>query len=159
MGNRMNFAQKSLSQEQGFTLIEVMIAVVIAAIIAAAAFTILTTTTKAVRANEQTVGTQQNVRIAMELLSRDIKMAGFGSPGVPIGNCTYPIMPSDQTVGAVDSGPDSLQLLVPTGKMTGTNRWTLQNSTTPSGAAQITMQAGAVEYMSAQAWQTAHTFR
>lgn len=147
MGNRMNFAQKSLSQEQGFTLIEVMIAVVIAAIIAAAAFTILTTTTKAVRANEQTVGTQQNVRIAMELLSRDIKMAGFGSPGVPIGNCTYPIMPSDQTVGAVDSGPDSLQLLVPTGKMTGTNRWTLQNSTTPSGAAQITMQAGAVADM------------
>lgn len=147
MGNRMCLAQESPTREQGFTLIEVMVAVVIAAIIAAAAFTILTTTTKSVRANEQTINTQQNVRIAMELLSRDIKMAGFGSPGIPIGNCTYPIMPSDQTVGAVDSGPDSVQLLVPTGKATGTNRWTLQNATTSSGAVQITMRAGAVADM------------
>lgn len=133
--------------ERGFTLIEVMAAVVITAVISAAAFTILTTTSKAVRANEQTVDTQQNARIAMELLSRDIKLAGFGSPGVAIGNCTYPIMPSDQTVSGVDNGPDSVQLLVPTGKSTGTNRWTLQNATTPSGAVQITLQAGAVTDM------------
>lgn len=133
--------------ERGFTLIELMIALVIGAIITAAAFTILTTTSKAVRANEQTVDTQQNVRIAMELLSRDIKLAGFGSPGVAIGNCTYPIMPSDNTVGAVDNGPDSVQLLVPTGKTTGTDRWTLQSQTSPSGAAQITLQAGAVADM------------
>ena len=133
--------------ERGFTLVELMVALVIGGIITAAAFTILTTTSKAVRANEQTVDTQQNVRIAMELLSRDIKMAGFGSPGVAIGNCTYPIMPSDKTVGAVDNGPDSVQLLVPTGKSTGTGRWTLQSATTPSGAAQITLQAGAVADM------------
>jgi len=80
--------------DRGFTLIEVMIALVIAAIISAAAFTILTTTNKSLRANEQTVDTQQNVRIAMELLSRDIKLAGFGNPGVPIGNCTYSSIPS-----------------------------------------------------------------
>ena len=128
--------------ERGFTLVELMVALVIGAIITAAAFTILTTTSKAVRANEQTVDTQQNVRIAMELLSRDIKMAGFGSPGVAIGNCSYPIMPSDNTVGAVDNGPDSVQLLVPTGKSTGTGRWTLQSATTPSGAVQITLRAG-----------------
>ncbi len=133
--------------ERGFTLIEIMVSVVIAVIVTAAAFTILTTTSKSVRANEQTVDTQQNVRIAMELLSRDIKMAGFGSPGVPIGNCTYSIMPSDKTVGGVDDGPDSVQLLVPTGKSTGADRWTLQSATTPSGVALITLQAGAVTDM------------
>jgi prepilin-type N-terminal cleavage/methylation domain-containing protein len=63
----MDRMKESPTQEQGFTLIEVMVAVVITAIIAAAAFTILTTTTKSLRANEQTVDTQQNVRIAMEL--------------------------------------------------------------------------------------------
>src|SRR6476646_90489 len=105
--------------DRGFTLIEVMIAVVLATLVAAAAFTILTTTNKAVKANEQVAGTQQNVRIAMELLSRDIKMAGFGNPGVAIGNCTYPIMPADKTPTGVDNGPDSVQLLVPTTKSTG----------------------------------------
>lgn len=147
MPNRMDRMKESPTQEQGFTLIEIMVAVVIAAIVAAGAFAILTTTTKSLRANEQTVDTQQNVRIAMELLSRDIKLAGFGSPGVAIGNCTYSIMPSDNTAGGVDSGPDSVQLLVPTGKTTGTNRWTLQNTIPPGGAAQITLQAGAVADM------------
>ncbi len=135
------------SQNKGFTLIEIMVAVAIAATVTAAAFTILTTTSKAVRANEQVVDTQQNVRIAIELLSRDIKMAGFGNPGVAIGNCTYPIMPVDNTATGVDNGPDSVQLLVPTTKSTGTAPWQLQNATTPNGAAQITLKAGAVADM------------
>jgi type IV pilus assembly protein PilW len=133
--------------ERGFTLIEVMVAVVLAAIVAAAAFTILTTTTKAVGANEQVVDTQQDVRIAMELLSRDVKMAGFGSPGVPVGNCTYSIMPADNKPTGSDTGPDSVQLLVPTTKSTGATPWQLQGATSPNGATQIVLKAGAVSDM------------
>lgn len=133
--------------EQGMTLVEMMVAIVITVIISAAAFTILTNTSKALRANEQTVDTQQNVRIAMELLSRDIKMAGFGAPGATVGNCTYSIMPNDQAAGAADTGSDSVQLLVPKTNRTGTNRWTLASATTANGAANITLQAGAVADM------------
>ena len=145
--------KRQSTDEGGFTLIEVMIAVVITAVISAAAFTILTTTNKSLRANEQTVDTQQNVRIAMELMSRDIKMAGFGNPGVAIGNCTYPIMPSDNTPGGADTGSDSVQLLVPTTKATGT-LWQLQNATVSSGATQITLKAGAVADMVASGLAT-----
>jgi type IV pilus assembly protein PilW len=143
-----NVGEKLLAGDlRGFTLVEVMVAVVLAAFVAAAAFTILTTTTKAVSANEQVVDTQQDVRIAMELLSRDVKMAGFGNPGVAVGNCTYPIMPADNTPTGVDNGPDSLQLLVPTTKSTGTTPWQLQSATSPNGAPLITLKPGAVADM------------
>lgn len=136
-----------LNREAGFTLIELMVGMVIAVIVTAAAFTILTTTSKSLRANEQIVDTQQNIRLATEMLARDFKMAGFGNPGVTIGNCTNVIVPLDQTPTGTDSGPDSVQLLVPTARTSGTNRWTLKIPTNPAGAANLTLQAGAVADM------------
>ncbi len=47
-------------EQTGFTLIELMIGMAVAVIVVAAAFTVLTTTSKALRANEQVVDTQQN---------------------------------------------------------------------------------------------------
>lgn len=135
------------TEQAGFTLIELMVGMVVAAIIVAAGFTVLTTTDKSLRANEQIVDMQQNVRMAMEMLTRDIKSAGFGSPGVAIGNCSYGIMPSDQNVGGVDTGPDSVQLLVPTTRASGSNRWTLSAPTVSSGITSITLQPGAVTDM------------
>src|SRR5215471_13490819 len=135
------------TEQAGFTLIELMIGLAIATIVVAAAFTILTTTSKSLRANEQVVGAQQNIRMAMELLTRDIKLAGFGNPGVTIGNCSYPMVPQDQTVTGVDSGADSVQLLVPTTRTTGSNRWTLSVKTGTSGITQVTLQPGAVTDM------------
>jgi len=131
----------------GFTLIEVMVGMVIAVIVTAAAFTILTTTSKSLRANEQIVDTQQNIRLAMEMLARDVKMAGFGNPGKTIGNCTNVIVPLDQTPTGADAGPDSVQLLVPMARTSGANRWTLKVPTTPAGTTQLTLQAGAVADM------------
>ena len=137
--------------QAGFTLIDLMIGLVVATIVVAAAFTILTTTSKALRANEQVVGAQQNIRMAMELLTRDIKLAGFGNPGVTIGNCNYPIVPQDQNVTGADTGADSVQLQVPTTRTELTNtdpkRWTLSVKTGTSGITQITLQPGAVADM------------
>ncbi len=128
--------------QEGFTLIELLVGMVIGVIVIAAAFTTLTMTRKALRANEQTVDMQQNIRVAMELLSRDIKLAGFGSPGVNIGNCTNAIVPNDQNPTGVDAGPDSIQLLVPITKTTGNNRWTLRTATGTAGVTQINLQTG-----------------
>jgi len=110
--------------EEGMTLIEIMVAMVVTAIVAAAGMTILTTSNKATQVNEQTVDTQQNVRLAMDLISQDIKLAGFNMTG-PVGACTVgplalpaPIVPGDNVPGGAvgvinDVGPDTVRLVVP----------------------------------------------
>lgn len=99
--------------EEGFTLLELMIGTAIAVIVTAASFTALTSSSKATRTNDQTAQTQQNGRLAMELLSHDIKMAGYGMAG-PVGNCNTAIVPADNNSASSDTGPDSLSLAVPT---------------------------------------------
>jgi len=100
-------------KQDGFTLIELMVGIVIAVIVSAAAFTALTSSSKATRVNDQTAQTQQSARVAMELISHDIKMAGYGMTG-PVGNCGTAIVPADNNVGGADTGPDSISLIVPT---------------------------------------------
>lgn len=99
-------------QSHGFTLIELMIGLAITLMIVLAAFTLLNTSDKAARATRQVVDTQSNVRTAMQLLSRDVKMAGFGMQG-PVGNCPTPFVPHDQNPTGVDTGPDSVSLVLP----------------------------------------------
>lgn len=112
-------------EEQGFTLVEVMVATAITSVIVLAGMAALTMTGKAVRANEQTSDAQQNARMAMEMITHDIKMAGFGPQidlskiPLPVGNCgiggtPVPILPGDNNpVGAADTGPDQISLMVP----------------------------------------------
>lgn len=99
--------------QAGFTLLELLVGITIAVIVTAAAFTALTSSSKATRVNDQTAQTQQNARVAMELLSHDIKMAGYGMVG-PVGNCGTAIVPSDNNSGGGDAGPDSISMVVPT---------------------------------------------
>jgi len=112
--------------EQGFTLVEIMVATAVTSVIVLAGMSALTMTGKAVRANEQTSDAQQNARMAMEMITHDIKMAGFG-PQIdpsknppPVGTCgigvtPVPILPGDNnpTVGVADTGPDQISLMVP----------------------------------------------
>ncbi|MDP1770175.1 MAG: prepilin-type N-terminal cleavage/methylation domain-containing protein [Nitrospirota bacterium] len=111
---------------QGFTLIEVMVATAVTSVIVLAGMAALTMTGKAVRANEQISDAQQNARMAMEMITHDIKMAGMG-PAIdpsrnppPVGNCgiggtPVPMLPGDNnpTVGVPDTGPDQISLVVP----------------------------------------------
>ena len=112
--------------EQGFTLVEIMVATAVTSVIVLAGMSALTMTGKAVRANEQISGAQQNARMAMEMITHDIKLAGFGPPidpsrnPPPVGNCgiggiPVPILPGDNnpTVGVPDTGPDQISLVVP----------------------------------------------
>jgi type IV pilus assembly protein PilW len=111
--------------QQGFTLIELMIGLAIATIIIAAGFTALTGSNKATQINDQTAQAQQNARIAIELLSHDIKMAGFGMTGA-VGNCSTAIVPADSNAAGNDTGPDSVSLVVPI-TSTVAPFWTLQS--------------------------------
>ena len=154
--------------ERGFTLIELMISIVISSVIVAAGYTVLTTTHKATISNERAVGTQQNVRVAMELIARDIKQAGFGMPvpNTPVGgiagNCApggtaAAIRPVDNTpaipLNAVnDTGADTISLVVPR-----TNPgWTLTNAAPAGGAGvfnTITLSGTAVTEMQNEGMQ------
>ena len=142
--------ESSLATEQGVTLIELMVGALVALTVVAAAFTILITSQKSTQANDQTVETQQNVRIAMDLLSRDIKHAGFGMTG-PVGACATAIVPLDHTPGGADTGPDSIRLLVPIGSSIAP-AWTLASAVGGTASVpQITLTAGAVASMATEA--------
>lgn len=119
------------SGQQGVTLIELMIGAVVATTIIAAGYAVLTSSSKAMTTNEQTVETQQNVRVAMEFLFRDIRQAGFGMNG-PVGNCPTAIVPADHTPTGPDRGPDRISLVAPVGNTVGTATdppWLLNNNT------------------------------
>ena len=161
--------------ERGFTLIELMISIVISSVLVAAGYTILTTTHKATISNERAVGTQQNTRVAMELIARDIKQAGFGMPPAPntpvggtAGNCATgaagttaaAIRPVDNNsaiplTAVNDTGADTISLVVP--RTNSTNGavpgWVLA-SAAPSGGTgsftTVTLTSTAVNEMVAE---------
>jgi len=118
--------------QQGVTLIELMVGAVVATTVIAAGYAVLTSSSKALTTNEQTVETQQNVRLAMEFLYRDIRQAGFGMNG-PIGNCSTAIVPADNNTAGTDKGPDRISLVLPVGNPVGTATdpaWILDSDTT-----------------------------
>jgi type IV pilus assembly protein PilW len=129
-----------LGNQRGMTLIELVVAIFISIIILAAGFTALVTTEKASRANGQTVDTQQNARIAMDLIARDIRGAGMGMIGA-IGACPTAVVPADQTPAGADTGSDNISLVTPTGSGT----WTLTGPVGTGGAGfiQLGLSSGA----------------
>ena len=129
-----------LSNQGGMTLIELVVAILISMVILAAGFTALVTTEKASRANEQTVDTQQNARIAMDLIARDVRGAGMGMIGA-IGACSTAVLPVDQTPAGADTGSDSISLVTPTGSGT----WILAGPVGAGGAGfnQLVLSSGA----------------
>ena len=140
---------------QGFTLIELMIGLVIMSIVVATAFSMLLTTGKSTQANEQVVDTQQAARLAMDLIARDIKLAGFGMTGT-VGNCSIggsaaAMVPVDQTVGGNDTGSDTIRLAVPIGSAVAPT-WTLASGIGGTAAInQFSLPAGALANMQTEA--------
>ena len=122
--------------QQGFTLVELMAAVLITVVIVAATMTTVVTANRANVVNSQVADTQQNVRLATDLLSRDIKLAGFnynatdpattavGACNATIGAVTKPVglLPQDQSPTTADTGPDGVSMVLPVMNTTG---WTL----------------------------------
>src|SRR3989442_2233167 len=110
------------SAEHGVTLVELLVAVAIFGIVSIFAFAVLSSSRQSAAVNDQTVQVQQNVRLAMDLIARDIRMGGFGYPAVgSVAGCTNhinasaqsagpPFVPGDNAVGA-DAGSDSIQII------------------------------------------------
>ena len=71
------------SGQAGFTMMEVLVVLVISAAVLAFAYSFLTKGLDATRAGEDQATVQQNLRVAGEMLSDQIRMAGYG---VDFGN-------------------------------------------------------------------------
>jgi type IV pilus assembly protein PilW len=129
--NMRRFAEN----QQGFTLVELMAAVLITVVIVAATMTTVVTSNRANVVNTQVADTQQNVRLAIDLLGRDIKLAGFnynatdpmtaavGTCNATVGAIQKPVglLPQDQAPAGADTGPDAVAMVLPV----STPGWTL----------------------------------
>ncbi len=62
----------------GFTLIELLVAMAVSGIVAAAIFTVFKSQQDSYIVQEDVAAMQQNLRAGMSMLSRDVRMAGFG---------------------------------------------------------------------------------
>jgi prepilin-type N-terminal cleavage/methylation domain-containing protein len=82
---------KSVSGRRGFTIVELMVALVLSFILVGAIYRTFTSQQKAYTVQDQIAETQQNARMAMNILVRDIRMAGYGMPdgGISIDGTTY----------------------------------------------------------------------
>lgn len=72
---------KSSNWNRGFTLIELMLAMLIATIVMAATFSIFKKQQDHYTAQMDVTMMQQNIRAALNIMTRDIRMAGFDLPG------------------------------------------------------------------------------
>lgn len=70
------------TRQDGFTLAELMVAMVIAALVTAGAFLILSTQNRTFVSNSRTVEMQEDARLALEILVSDARMSGFLVPAI-----------------------------------------------------------------------------
>jgi prepilin-type N-terminal cleavage/methylation domain-containing protein len=76
------------AQEKGFTLVELMVAMLVLLILVAAALTAFDQATRVNEHGQLTTDVNQNLRAGMNLMVRDLVQAGVGIPtgGIPIPN-------------------------------------------------------------------------
>jgi type IV pilus assembly protein PilW len=79
--NVMNKIKHIKSNRKGFTLIELLIATAIAGIVAGAIFTVFQSQQKSYLIQDQVAEMQQNIRAAMYIMVREIRMAGYDPYG------------------------------------------------------------------------------
>ena len=103
---------RTRKNELGFTLIEIMIALAIAGILLVSIYNLYISQSRTYTVQEQVSDMQQNARVAMDMISRDIRMAGFGQPSWTTINGTSGI--TYKGINVTDGGtgnPDTLSIV------------------------------------------------
>jgi prepilin-type N-terminal cleavage/methylation domain-containing protein len=85
---RSSLIGSTLIEKKGFTLIELLVAMALSLILVGAVYGTFTSQQKSYTVQDQVAEAQQNARMAMNILLRDIRMAGYGMPedGVTVGS-------------------------------------------------------------------------
>ncbi len=91
---------KGTKREAGFTLIELLIVMVVMGLVITSVYSLFINSKKTATTSEEVVDVQQNLRIAIDTLAGDIRMAGFLLP-----NDTDPISSAPASLG-IDTNND-----------------------------------------------------
>ena len=83
---------------KGMTLIELLVVLVICALLIGGIYRLFISQTKAYTVQEQVVEAQQNTRATMELLLRDLRMAGFDNDRTPVPHITNAVTPGSNSI-------------------------------------------------------------
>lgn len=100
-------------RQKGFTLIEVMVAAAILSIVLASLYNVFNSQLSTFEAQRDVSTTQRDVRASIELLERDIRMAGLG---VPRGTNPVAAVQDGTVLNAAD--PDSMSINYSRGPVT-----------------------------------------
>lgn len=98
--------------QEGFSLVEIMAALAVSTIVLMAGYVVLESSNHSYNVQEDVSEAQQNVRMAMERLVKDVRMAGFGLPDPPFSltiggqTLTAPVVAANSS-----AGPDTITLL------------------------------------------------
>ena len=79
--NKKYNCPEAVNSDRGFTLVEVMVALAISGIVLASIYSAFQSQQNSYVAQEQVSEMQQNVRIGLDMLSKDIRLAGYNPSG------------------------------------------------------------------------------
>jgi type IV pilus assembly protein PilW len=109
-----------VQDQRGFTLTEIMVATMMTTAIVAAGFGALVVSQKTTRITGQVGNTQATARNALDMITADLKLAGFGMRGLTtaVGGCHIngtpsALVPGDSNPLGGDTGPDTISMVVP----------------------------------------------
>ena len=80
----------SNNYKQGFTIIELVVSVAIGSVLIGICISMFNVQRKAFSLQEQKTETRQNMRAAMDIMSREIRMAGYGTTTINIMSTPVP---------------------------------------------------------------------
>jgi len=103
--------------EGGFTLVEMMVAIAIGMIVIASVAGTFSAQTRQNKAEEEISQMHQNVRGALDMISRELMQAGYRAPGGAVTGVTYSttqlLLQADiDGNGSVDTGTSSLEYII-----------------------------------------------
>lgn len=103
------------TNDKGFTLVELMIAMAVGLIVLGAVYGVFTVQSKHLANQEQLTEMHQNARIALEMMVQEISMAGYNqttNPAtIPVPRCTNALVaavPPTPCVGITNAAPDTI---------------------------------------------------
>ena len=114
----MRITEESRAGDAGFTLVELLIAMVIVTVIMGATLTALTNAYRATESAKATIGLNNNLRIGMDLIVRDLIQVGQG-------------MPTGRTV-QVPNGTGALRIQRPRPQGSACTQWPAGTTTIPA---------------------------
>lgn len=92
----------------GFSLVELMIAMAVGLVILGATYSLFTIQNKQLGNQDVITEMQQNARMAMEMISRELRMAGYNPTGTPLTRCTGTTTATTTCVGIRNAAADAI---------------------------------------------------